>query len=1023
MSQPAKSRITRRTFMRSSAAGAAAIAAGQALPSVSTAMRPAGTAAARTLPPYVGAGSTAPVRPFPLSDVTLGSGLFQEKRDRMKSFLRLYDERRFLVLFNDMAGRPNPPGVEVPGGWEDGGQLSGHWTGHYLTALAQAYVDQREPVYRDKLDWMVGELAACQDAITARMDDPPDDGDPDPVEIGRVAGRFGNALRLGGDNPAQYVNLPQETAAQIDDFTIAAWVNLATTQSWSRLFDFGQNTTVNMFLTPRAGVAGTPPRFAITVDGSGAEQRITGASALPIGGWVHLAVTLAGSTGTLYVNGQVAGTNPSMTLSAADLGNPGNVWIGRSQYSDPVLDATIDEFHVFNRSLSQAEVQSLTETAAGTTGGGNIAWYRFDEDGGPDAVDASPNGRAATIVPGQTEDPAGWVPTHPGYLGANPEDLVLRLGPPRFATYGGDTGTWAPWYVQHKIVRGLLDAYALTDNAQAFDVARKMSDWAHLALTVGDKNHPDYPGPLTQEDRNYMWDTYIAGEFGAANEPYAEVHALTGDDRYLDLARFFDNRQSLFGACVDNDDILTVTTETNPGPRRPNRLHANQHIPNYVGYMRIFEQSEQDEYLVASRNFFGMVVPFRGYAIGGTGGNYPGSNNNVEQFQNRGNIANALIQSGSETDTAYNLMRLARNLFFHEPDPAYMDYYERGLVNQILGSRADNDDTDDPQVTYFQPLGPGADRSYGNTGTCCGGSGMESHTKYTETVYSRSADGSTLWVNLYVPSTLRWPERDLTVTQETDYPRGDRTRLTVDGAGRLILKLRVPAWVQKGFVVRINGHRQHVNARPGSYVSIRRTWRRGDRVDIAMPFSIRVERAIDRPDTQAIFWGPILLPILGDPGGGFRELTLYRHLKRDGDYSRAAITPAGTSPAGDQLFATHGFDLRPWYVGDDQAHSAYFRRVEPQIVFGALDSGVANRKRDDGLPDYDVPVEGIPSPGHDGPTFLDLVWDEAPFKTHGRFVWTVARTADSFVEAGVFTDAERDQVVATAIRARDELTP
>lgn len=109
------------------------------------------------------------VRPFQLYDVTLGNGLFQEKRDRMKSFLRMYDEHRFLVLFNNMAGRPNPPNVRVPGGWEDGGQLSGHWTGHYLTALAQAHADQREAVYKDKLDWMVGQLGADPPRLPGRQ--------------------------------------------------------------------------------------------------------------------------------------------------------------------------------------------------------------------------------------------------------------------------------------------------------------------------------------------------------------------------------------------------------------------------------------------------------------------------------------------------------------------------------------------------------------------------------------------------------------------------------------------------------------------------------------------------------------------------------------------------------------------------------------------------------------------------------------------------------------------------------------
>jgi DUF1680 family protein len=1011
--------MKRREFLAASAVGIAAAATTRALPGAAAHAETAGPGA-QSLPPYVGAGSTASVRPFQLYDVALADSLFQEKRDRMKNFVRQFDERRFLVLFNNNAGRPNPPGVPVVGGWEDGGQLSGHWTGYYLTALAQAYADQGEQVFKDKLDWMVNELAAVQDAITAKMNNG-GGGEPEPVEIGRVPGRFGNALRLGGPSTAQYVRLPQEVATQLTDFTIAAWVNRATTQgqNWARVFDFGSGTTANMFLTVSAGGGGA--RFAITVGGSQNEQRITAPAPLPTG-WTHVAVTLSGSTGTLYVGGEPVAQNAAMTLNPSNLPGASNNWIGRSQYNDPYLDGTVDEFHVFDRALNQAEVRSLMDSPAGTTGGGNIAWYRFDEDAGAEAVDSSPNGHAATIVP--VQDPADWVPTHPGYLGALPDDLVLRLGPPRFATYGGESGTWAPWYTQHKIMRGLLDAYELTGNEQALEIVVKMADWAHLALTLGDLNHPDYEVPITRDDLNYMWDAYIAGEWGAANEPLTELYALTDDEKHLETAKFFDNRQSLFDACVNDEDILVVTSETNPGPRRPNRLHANQHVPNNLGYLRIFEQTAEAEYFRAAKNFFGMVIPHRMYAIGGTGGNYPGSNNNIEQFQNRDNIANAIAQSGSETEITHNLIKLARNLFFHEPDAAYMDYYERGLVNQILGARADSDSTSSPLVTYFQPLAPGATRSYGNLGTGDGGSGLGDHTKYQEAIYARSADGSTLWVNLYFASKLSWTERGFTITQETAYPRQDRTRLTIDGRGRLDIKLRIPAWVQKGFTVAINGVRQRIKATPGTYLTLSRNWRSGDRVDVSMPFSIRIERAIDRPDTQSIFWGPALMAILGDPGGGsYRELTLYRYLKLDGDYSREAIKPAATTPAGDQTFTTHGFPLRPWYIGDTQPQSAYFRRVEPEIVFGSISTGVPNRKRDDDLPNYDVPVQGITSPGDDGLTFLDIVWDRAPFRDHGQFVSTVARTADDFVERGLFSPEEKDIVVSAAARAHDELAP
>ncbi|KAK7420370.1 hypothetical protein QQX98_002793 [Neonectria punicea] len=751
----------------------------------------------------LGPGSTAPVQPFRLDQVRLGDGLLQEKRDRIKEFLRNYDERRFLILFNNQADRPNPEGISVPGEWEDGGLLSGHWTGHFMTALSQAYAGQGEEVFKDKLDWMVTELAACQEAITARMDGEKGSGDAD------------------------------------------------------------------------------------------------------------------------------------------------------------------------------------------------------------------------------------WIPTHPGYLGALPEDTVLRLGPPRWAVYGSnaDNNTWAPWYTQHKIMRGLLDAYYNTNSSRALDVVVNMADWAYLALTIGDKNHPKYTGNLTRDDLNYMWDLYIAGEFGGANEVFPEIYQLTGDARHLETAKAFDNRESLFGAAVKDQDILVVTPQNKPGRRRPERLHANTHVPQFIGYLRVYEHSGDQEYFTAAKNFYNWVVPHREFASGGTGGNYPGSNDNKELFQNRDNIANAIADGGAETCTTYNMLKLARNLFLHEHNATYMDKYERGLFNMIAGSRADTASTSDPLLTYFQPLTPGSSREYGNTGTCCGGTGMESHTKYQETVYLRSADDSALWVNLYIPSTLAWAEKGFKVVQETTFPRGDTAKFTITGHGKLDIKLRVPAWARKGFHASVNGEAQSgEEVQPGSYLSLNRTWKTGDVIQVRMPFSIQIERALDRPDTQAILWGPVLLQIVGTPSGdsgSYHELSLYRHLKRDGDYSRAAITQKTTTSAGDPLFTdAHGnLTIRPYYLSNTEAVSSYFRRIEPSVVFGAIDTGVPNRKRNDGLPNYDVPVTGIPSPGTDGPTFLDVVWDQAPFATHAAFVKVVTSTADAFVNAGVYTAKERNIVVTKARKAEKELTP
>ncbi|MDA0179467.1 glycoside hydrolase family 127 protein [Solirubrobacter phytolaccae] len=765
------SSMRRREFM----AASAAFAAGAMLKPGATLAAIPGAGSAGPLPDYVGAGATAPIRPFPLYDVTLGPGLLKEKQDRMLTFLRAYDERRFLVLFNRLAGRPNPAGVQVPGGWEEGGLLSGHWTGHYLSALAQA-ASAGDAVLGDKLRWVVTELGAVQDAL---------------VENGLVV--------------------------------------------------------------------------------------------------------------------------------------------------------------------------------------------------------------------------------HPGYLGAKPEDTVLRLGPPRFAIYGQnqDLNTWAPWYTQHKLMRGFLDAYTLTGDLRALEIVCRMADWAHLALTVGDVMHPDYAGPPTREDLNFMWDTYIAGEYGGINEVLVELGELTGNRTYGRMAPLFDSRESLFQACVENRDILVFEAGKQPGRRRQQRLHANTHVPNFVGYMRIFERTGFADYHTASKHFFGMVVPHRMYAHGGTSGNFAGANNNIECFQNRDNIANSIAENGAETCTTYNLIKLARNLFFHDPDPAYIDYVERGLFNMIAGSRSDTNSNSNPQVTYFQPLTPGNRKGYGNTGTCCGGTGMENHTKHQESAYFRSDDDATLWVNLFIPSTLSWTQRGVTVTQETDFPRTQATKLTFGGAAAsYTVKLRVPAWATKGYEVRVNGAVQALDAAPGSYVALTRRWAAGDTIEIAFPFSIRIERALDRPDTQSVHYGPLLMPILGTvAAGAFQQLSLYRHLKLDGDYERAAITRSTG-----MNFVAGGLTLRPHYVGDTQAHSPYFRRAEPEIVFGAVRTGVPNVKRDDDLPSYDVPVTGVVSPGDEGLTFLDVVWDQAPFASHAAFVAAVDAAA-----ATLLTAEQRATVVTAAQSAEAEL--
>jgi hypothetical protein len=172
-----------------------------------------------------------------------------------------------------------------------------------------------------------------------------------------VAGHRGNAVQIAGGT--QQVSLPTGIVQSCNDLTIATWVKLADNPSWGRIFDFGSSMGTNMFLTPAAG--GAILRFAIR-NSWGAEQRISYPYTFPLNTWKHVAVVLNGNTGTLYLDGVQVAQNTNVTLNPSNLGSTVNNWLGHSQYAaDPNLNGLLDDFRIYCRAFSAAEIAEIAQ--------------------------------------------------------------------------------------------------------------------------------------------------------------------------------------------------------------------------------------------------------------------------------------------------------------------------------------------------------------------------------------------------------------------------------------------------------------------------------------------------------------------------------------------------------------------------------------------------------------------------------------------------------------------------------------
>ena len=431
-----------------------------------------------------------------------------------------------------------------------------------------------------------------------------------------------------------------------------------------------------------------------------------------------------------------------------------------------------------------------------------------------------------------------------GYINAIPAQHCALIE--MYRAYNNSDWVWAPYYSVHKQLAGLIDITTYFDDKEICDkallIAKDMGLWVwnrmHYRTYVKQDGTQDErrakPG-----NRYEMWDMYIAGEVGGMSESLARLSEMVSNpdekEKLLEAANCFDAPKFYDPLSKNIDDIRT--------------RHANQHIPMIIGALRSYKSNQKPYYYNLAENFWRLVQGRYMYAMGGVG--------NGEMFRQPYtqilSMATNGLQEGesetypdiNETCCAYNLVKLSKDLNCYNPDNAqYLDYIERTLYNQIIGSL----NPDQYQTCYQYAVGLNATKPFGNEtpqSTCCGGTGSENHTKYQQSAYF--ANDNTLWVGLYMPTTLHWKEKGVTIKQDCLWPAQHSAIKITEGEGDFTLKLRVPYWATQGFSIKVNGKEVAKSYQPSTYVELeQKHWKVGDVVEIDMPFSKHIEYGADK---------------------------------------------------------------------------------------------------------------------------------------------------------------------------------
>lgn len=414
---------------------------------------------------------------------------------------------------------------------------------------------------------------------------------------------------------------------------------------------------------------------------------------------------------------------------------------------------------------------------------------------------------------------------------------------------------WVPLYNIHKIYAGLRDAYLLYGSKECMEMFIGLTEWMY-----------DLTSELTDEQLQDM----LRSEHGGLNEVFADAAAISGDERFMDLAKRF-SHNAVLNPLLKGEDRLTG-------------MHANTQIPKVIGYKRIADLEGLEDWSQAAEFFWETVVDNRSITIGG--------NSVYEHFHPSDDFSSMLnSEQGPETCNTYNMLRLTKMLYTTSLDTHYMDYYERALYNHILS-------TVNPiqgGFVYFTPMRSGHYRVYSQPQTsfwCCVGSGMENHARYGEMIYSHIGDEE-LIVNLFIPSVLTWGK---TIVEQTNsFPAEEGTTLILNPKkpSEFTVSIRIPEWTTaEKMNAQVNG--KSVEAKmEGGFLKVNRKWTKGDKLTVGLPMSLRAVQLPDMSENYSFMYGPV---VLAASLGKEEQLGMYADDSRGGHIAAGKKLPMHEMP-------------------------------------------------------------------------------------------------------------------------------